>query len=93
MDAGLQDSPDEIPGTLSYDHGGGLRFSLVISKTLRSAFQKPTYQTLMRRRARLVGSRIASTLLVIAYRLEVVKNIEAYGEMHQLSLYLAKNAD
>lgn len=94
MDANLQDSPDEIPELYrmvteeGYDLVSGWkkrRFDPV-GKTLPSKFFNGT-------------ARLASGIKLHdfncglkAYRKDVVKNIEVYGEMHRYIPYLAKNA-
>jgi len=94
MDADLQDSPDEIPVLFNKIKGDG--FDLVsgwkkkrydpISKTLPSKFFNGT--------ARMVtGIKLHDFNCGLkAYRKDVIKSIEVYGEMHRYIPVLAKKA-
>ena len=95
MDADLQDSPDEIPELYrmitedGYDLVSGWKQKRYdpLSKTIPTKLFNAT--------ARLVSG--INNLHdfncgLKAYRKEVVKNIEIYGEMHRYIPYLAKNA-
>lgn len=95
MDADLQDSPDEIPGMYKmitedgYDLVSGWkqhRQDNAITKNLPSKLYNAT--------ARLItGIKLHDMNCGLkAYRKEVIKNIEVYGEMHRYIPYLAKNA-
>ncbi len=95
MDADLQDSPDEIPAMYrmivdeAYDLVSGWkrhRKDNALTKNLPSKLYNAT--------ARLItGVRLHDMNCGLkAYRNEVVKNIEVYGEMHRYIPYLAKNA-
>jgi len=95
MDADLQDSPKEIPEMYKmvtedgYDIVSGWkkqRLDNKITKNLPSKLYNAT--------ARLItGIRLHDmTCGLKAYRNEVIKNIEVYGEMHRYIPYLAKNA-
>ena len=95
MDADLQDSPEEIPELYrmvveeGYDIVSGWkkqRFDNKFTKNLPSKLYNAT--------ARWVnGIRLHDMNCGLkAYRNEVVKNIEVYGEMHRYIPYLAKNA-
>ncbi len=95
MDADLQDSPDEIPGLYKmitedgYDVVSGWkqkRKDNVVTKNLPSKLFNAT--------ARLItGIKLHDMNCGLkAYKSEVVKNIEVYGEMHRYIPYLAKNA-
>ena len=95
MDADLQDSPDEIPELYrmitedGYDLVSGWkqhRQDNALTKNLPSKLYNAT--------ARLMtGIRLHDMNCGLkAYRKEVVKNIEVYGEMHRYIPYLAKNA-
>ena len=94
MDADLQDSPDEIPelyrmvAEQGYDLVSGWKKKRYdpLGKTLPSKFFNAT--------ARLAsGIRLHDFNCGLkAYRKDVVKNIEVYGEMHRYIPYLAKNA-
>ncbi|MBE6235712.1 MAG: glycosyltransferase family 2 protein [Bacteroidales bacterium] len=95
MDADLQDSPEEIPEMYrmvveeGYDIVSGWkkqRFDNKLTKNLPSKLYNAT--------ARLVtGIKLHDMNCGLkAYRNEVVKNIEVYGEMHRYIPYLAKNS-
>ena len=95
MDADLQDSPDEIPEMYrmvtgqDYDLVSGWkqhRQDNAITKNLPSKLYNATAR-------RITGIRLHDMNCGLkAYRSEVVKNIEVYGEMHRYIPYLAKNA-
>ena len=95
MDADLQDSPDEIPGLVrmiredGYDLVSGWkqhRKDNVLTKNLPSKLFNATAR-------RVTGIKLHDMNCGLkAYRSEVVKNIEVYGEMHRYIPYLAKNA-
>ena len=94
MDADLQDSPEEIPGLFAMVKEQG--FDLVsgwkkkrfdpISKTLPSKLYNSTasYVTGIKLHDFNCGLK--------AYKLDVVKSIEVYGEMHRYIPYMAKQA-
>ena len=95
MDADLQDDPNEIPELFrmikedGYDLVSGWkkkRFDNKLSKNLPSKIYNATARkvTGIKRHDMNCGLK--------AYRNEVVKNIEVYGEMHRYIPYLAKNA-
>lgn len=95
MDADLQDSPDEIPELYrmvtedGYDIVSGWkkhRKDNTVTKNLPSKLYNAT--------ARLItGIKLHDMNCGLkAYKNEVVKNIEVYGEMHRFIPYLAKNA-
>lgn len=95
MDADLQDSPEEIPEMYrmiteqGYDLVSGWkqhRKDNALTKNLPSKLYNAT--------ARLItGIKLHDMNCGLkAYRNEVVKNIEVYGEMHRYIPYLAKNA-
>lgn len=95
MDADLQDSPDEIPGL--YDMIMKEKYDLV------SGYKKKRYDPLSKTIPTKLFNATARKISGIhnlhdfncglkAYRREVVKNIEVYGEMHRYIPYLAKNA-
>ncbi|NLI71822.1 MAG: glycosyltransferase [Bacteroidales bacterium] len=95
MDADLQDSPDEIPELYSmivndnYDLVSGWkrkRYDSKLTKNLPSKLYNAT--------ARMVtGIRLHDMNCGLkAYRNEVVKNIEVFGDTHRYIPYLAKNA-
>ena len=95
MDADLQDSPDEIPELVrmireeGYDLVSGWkqhRKDNVLTKNLPSKLFNATAR-------RVTGIKLHDMNCGLkAYRKEVVKNIEVYGEMHRYIPYLAKNA-
>lgn len=95
MDADLQDSPDEIPEMYrmvvedGYDVVSGWkqhRQDNKLTKNLPSKLYNATAR-------RITGIKLHDMNCGIkAYRNEVVKNIEVYGEMHRYIPYLAKNA-
>ncbi len=95
MDADLQDSPDEIPELYrmvtedGYDIVSGWkkqRFDNKLTKNLPSKLYNWTAR-------KITGLKLHDMNCGLkAYRNEVVKNIEVYGEMHRYIPYLAKNA-
>lgn len=95
MDADLQDSPDEIPGLFrmikeeGYDLVSGYKQKRYdpISKTLPTKLFNATA-----RKVSGIKNLHDFNCGLKAYRREVVKNIEVYGEMHRYIPYLAKNA-
>lgn len=95
MDADLQDSPDEIPGLYKmiteegYDLVSGYKKKRYdpLSKTIPTKLFNATA-----RRISGVHNLHDFNCGLKAYRKEVVKNIEVYGEMHRYIPYLAKNA-
>ena len=95
MDADLQDSPDEIPELYRMITKDG--YDLV------SGYKKKRYDPLSKTLPTKLFNATARTVSGIknlhdfncglkAYRREVVKSIEVYGEMHRYIPYLAKNA-
>ena len=95
MDADLQDSPDEIPGLYRmiteerYDLVSGYKQKRYdpLSKTLPTKLFNATA-----RKVSGIKNLHDFNCGLKAYRKEVVKNIEVYGEMHRYIPYLAKNA-
>ncbi len=95
MDADLQDSPDEIPEL--YRMVKEEKFDLVsgykqkrydpLSKTLPTKLFNATA-----RKVSGIGNLHDFNCGLKAYRRDVVKNIEVYGEMHRYIPYLAKQA-
>ncbi|MEI6554076.1 MAG: glycosyltransferase family 2 protein [Paludibacter sp.] len=95
MDADLQDSPDEIPELYSmikndhYDLVSGWkkkRYDSKITKNIPSKIYNATAR-------KVTGLKLHDMNCGLkAYRNEVVKNIEVYGEMHRYIPFLAKNA-
>ena len=95
MDADLQDSPDEIPEMFrmvseqGYDVVSGWK-----QKRKDNALTKNLPSKLYNATARFItGIKLHDMNCGLkAYRSEVVKSIEVYGEMHRYIPYLAKNA-
>lgn len=95
MDADLQDSPDEIPALYkmiteeNYDLVSGWKKKRYDSKFAKNIPSK-IYNATARR---VTGLKLHDMNCGLkAYKSEVVKNIEVYGEMHRYIPYLAKNA-
>ena len=95
MDADLQDSPDEIPELR--------RMIVEDGYDLVSGYKKKRYDPLSKTLPTKLFNATARAVSGIrnlhdfncglkAYRKDVVKNIEVYGEMHRYIPYLAKNA-
>lgn len=95
MDADLQDSPDEIPALYhmiiqeGYDLVSGYKQKRYdpLSKTLPTKLFNATA-----RKVSGIHNLHDFNCGLKAYRKEVIKNIEVYGEMHRYIPYLAKNA-
>lgn len=95
MDADLQDSPDEIPELYTmimdgdYDLVSGWkkkRYDSKLTKNLPSKLYNATAR-------KVTGLSLHDMNCGLkAYRKDVIKNIEVYGEMHRYIPYLAKNA-
>ncbi len=97
MDADLQDSPDEIPGLYSMivDEGYDLVSGYKMNRSQGDPLSKTIPTKLFNATARKVSgihNLHDFNCGLKAYRKEVVKNIEVYGEMHRYMPYLAKNA-
>ncbi len=95
MDADLQDSPDEIPELYRMIQQEGYDLVSGWKKKRYDPFSKTFPTKLFNATARWVsGIRNLHDFNcgLKAYRREVVKNIEVYGEMHRYIPYLAKNA-
>ena len=97
MDADLQDSPDEIPGLYSMimDEGYDLVSGYKMNRSQGDPLSKTLPTKLFNATARLVSgihNLHDFNCGLKAYRNDVVKNIEVYGEMHRYIPYLAKNA-
>ncbi|MBQ9339595.1 MAG: glycosyltransferase family 2 protein [Paludibacteraceae bacterium] len=95
MDADMQDSPDEIPAL--YDMITKDNYDLVSGwkqKRYDNALTKNLPSKLFNATARMVtGLHLHDMNCGLkAYRKDVVKNIEVFGEMHRYIPYLAKNA-
>jgi len=95
MDADLQDSPDEIPALYKMITEDG--YDLV------SGYKKKRYDPLSKTIPTKLFNATARWISGVhnlhdfncglkAYKKDVVKNIEVYGEMHRYIPYLAKNA-
>ena len=95
MDADMQDSPDEIPGldemitSEGYDMVSGWKKKRYdpLSKTLPTKLFNATA-----RKVSGIKNLHDFNCGLKAYRKDVIKNIEVYGEMHRYIPYLAKNA-
>lgn len=96
MDADLQDSPDEIPELYrmiieeGYDLVSGWkrkRYDPVLSKNLPSKLFNATARKLSG-----INNLHDFNCGLKAYRLEVVRSIEVYNDMHRYIPYLVKNA-
>ena len=95
MDADLQDSPEEIPEMYrmivedGWDIVSGwkqLRVDNTFTKNLPSKLYNATAR-------KITGLKLHDMNCGLkAYKNEVVKNVEVYGEMHRYIPYLAKNA-
>ena len=95
MDADLQDSPDEIPELYrmitedGYDLVSGWkqkRYDPISKNIADQAIQRHCTQSLGHQESARFNCGLK------AYRKEVIKHIEVYGEMHRYIPYLAKNA-
>ena len=95
MDADLQDSPDEIPELYRMITEDGYDLVSGYKQKRYDPLSKPIPTKLFNATARKVSG-IKNlhdfNCGLKAYRREVVKNIEVYGEMHRYIPYLAKNA-
>lgn len=95
MDADLQDSPDEIPELYRMITVDGYDLVSGWKKKRYDPFSKTIPTKLFNATARKVSG-IKNlhdfNCGLKAYRKEVVKNIEVYGDMHRYIPYLAKNA-
>lgn len=95
MDADLQDSPDEIPELYrmitedGYDLVSGYKQKRYdpLSKTIPTKLFNATARKISG-----IHNLHDFNCGLKAYRSEVVKNIEVYGEMHRYIPYIAKNA-
>ena len=95
MDADLQDSPEEVPEMVrmiredGYDLVSGWkkkRYDGTLSKNIPSKIYNWTAR-------KVTGLKLHDMNCGLkAYRRDVVKNIEVYGEMHRYIPFLAKNA-
>ena len=97
MDADLQDSPDEIPELYrmivedGYDLVSGFKQNRKQGDPLSKTIPTKLFNATARAVSGIHNLHDFNCGLK-AYRLEVVKNIEVYGEMHRYIPYLAKEA-
>ncbi len=97
MDADLQDSPDEIPELRrmiiedGYDLVSGYKQNRRQGDPLSKTIPTKLFNATTRKVSGIHNLHDFNCGLK-AYRNEVVKNIEVYGEMHRFIPYLAKNA-
>ena len=97
MDADLQDSPDEIPELYrmivedGYDLVSGYKQNRKQGDPLSKTIPTKLFNATARKVSGIRNLHDFNCGLK-AYRKEVVKNIEVYGEMHRYIPYLAKNA-
>ena len=95
MDADLQDSPDEIPALYrmiteeNFDLVSGYKQKRYdpLSKTIPTKLFNATARKISG-----IHNLHDFNCVLKAYRRDVIKNIEVYGEMHRYIPYLAKNA-
>ena len=97
MDADLQDSPDEIPELYrmikedGYDLVSGYKQNRSQGDPLSKTLPTKLFNATTRKVSGIKNLHDFNCGLK-AYRQEVVKNIEVFGEMHRFIPYLAKNA-
>lgn len=97
MDADLQDSPDEIPELYrmitedGYDLVSGFKMNRKEGDPLSKTIPTKLFNATTRKVSGIHNLHDFNCGLK-AYRKEVIKNIEVYGEMHRFIPYLAKNA-
>lgn len=95
MDADLQDSPDEIPALYKMITEEGYDLVSGYKKKRYDPLSKTIPTKLFNATARMVSG-IKNlhdfNCGLKAYRIDVVKSIEVYGDMHRYIPYLAKNA-
>ena len=95
MDADLQDSPEEIPEMVRMIREDGYD---LVSGWKQHRKDNPLTKNLPSKLYNWTARKVTGIKLhdmncgLKAYRREVVKNIEVYGEMHRYIPYLAKNA-
>jgi len=97
MDADLQDSPDEIPELYRMITEDG--YDLVSGYKMNRSKGDPLSKTIPTKLFNATARKVSGihnlhdfNCGLKAYRHEVVKNIEVYGEMHRYIPYLAKSA-
>lgn len=97
MDADLQDSPDEIPELYrmitedGYDMVSGYKMNRSKGDPLSKTIPTKLFNATARKVSGIKNLHDFNCGLK-AYRKEVIKSIEVYGEMHRYIPYLAKNA-
>jgi len=97
MDADLQDSPDEIPELYrmvkedGYDLVSGFKMNRKEGDPLSKTIPTKLFNATARAVSGIKNLHDFNCGLK-AYRQDVIKNIEVYGEMHRYIPYLAKNA-
>ncbi len=97
MDADLQDSPDEIPELYrmitedGYDLVSGYKQNRKQGDPLSKTIPTKLFNATARKVSGIKNLHDFNCGLK-AYRKDVIKNIEVYGEMHRYIPYLAKNA-
>lgn len=97
MDADLQDSPDEIPELYrmiteeGYDLVSGFKMNRKQGDPLSKTIPTKLFNATARKVSGIKNLHDFNCGLK-AYRKDVIKNIEVYGEMHRYIPYLAKNA-
>lgn len=96
MDADLQDSPDEIPELYKMIQEDG--YDLVSGYKMNRRKGDPLSKTIPTKLFNATTRKVSGihnlhdfNCGLKAYRKDVVKNIEVYGEMHRFIPYLAKN--
>ena len=97
MDADLQDSPDEIPELYRMITEDG--YDLVSGYKMNRSKGDPLSKTIPTKLFNATARKVSGihnlhdfNCGLKAYRQDVIKNIEVYGEMHRYIPYLAKNA-
>ena len=97
MDADLQDSPDEIPELYKMIMDDG--YDLVSGYKMNRRQGDPLSKTIPTKLFNATARKVSGihnlhdfNCGLKAYRKDVVKSIEVYGEMHRYIPYLAKNA-
>ncbi len=95
MDADLQDSPEEIPAMIRMIREDGYDLVSGWTKKRHDGFFSENLPSKIYNSAARFVTKIKLHDMncgLKAYRREVVKNIEVYGEMHRYIPYLSKNA-
>ncbi|SHI54669.1 Glycosyltransferase involved in cell wall bisynthesis [Mesonia phycicola] len=95
MDADLQDNPEEIPELYHLVHNENYD---IVSGWKKKRYDNVVTKNLPSKLFNLAARKVSGLALhdfncgLKAYKLEVVKNIDVYGEMHRYIPLLAKNA-